>query len=63
MKRHYELIIVGAGPKLPGSWPGLVDEVYVFNRGLSAAESRDWKNIAFRSEAEERSRVKRFSAD
>jgi AraC-like DNA-binding protein len=30
-------------------------------RGLSTAESKDWKNVAFRSEAEERSRVKRFS--
>jgi AraC family L-rhamnose operon regulatory protein RhaS len=29
-------------------------------RGLSAAESKDWKNIAFRSEAEERHRVERF---
>jgi AraC family L-rhamnose operon regulatory protein RhaS len=29
--------------------------------GLSAAESRDWKNIQFRSEEEERQRVKAFS--
>ncbi len=31
--------------------------------GLSAKESKDWKNIAFRSEAEERSRVEKFSSD
>ena len=30
--------------------------------GLSAAESRDWKNIQFRSEEEERLRVKAFSS-
>jgi AraC family L-rhamnose operon regulatory protein RhaS len=31
--------------------------------GLSAAESRDWKNIQFRSEEEERLRVQAFSSD
>ncbi len=30
--------------------------------GLSAAESKDWKNIQFRSEEEERQRVQRFSS-
>ncbi len=30
--------------------------------GLSAAESRDWKNIQFRSEEEERQRVKKFTS-
>ena len=30
--------------------------------GLSAAESRDWKNIQFRSEEEERKRVEAFSS-
>ena len=30
--------------------------------GLSAKESHDWKNIAFRSEAEERRRIQTFSA-
>jgi len=30
--------------------------------GLSAAESRDWKNIQFRSEEEERRRVRDFSS-
>ena len=30
--------------------------------GLSAAESKDWKNIQFRSEEEERARVRDFSS-
>ncbi len=42
---------------------GLTPSAYRKNRGgLSAAESRNWKNITFRSEAEERNRVKKFSS-
>jgi AraC-like DNA-binding protein len=32
-------------------------------RGLSAAETKNWENMAFRSEAEERIRIEQFSSD